>query len=34
MYDTYRRMVGESVFYDTKSIDTKLKKWSVQLKHW
>jgi hypothetical protein len=26
MYDTYRRMVGESVFYDTKSIDTKLKK--------
>jgi hypothetical protein len=29
MYDTYRRMVGESVFYRHQ---IKLKRWSVQLK--
>jgi hypothetical protein len=32
MYDIYRRMVGESVSIDTKSIDTELKKWRIQLK--
>jgi hypothetical protein len=34
MYDAYRRMVGESVFYRHQVHRYKVKKWSVQLKHW